>query len=473
MKPSILYVDLDGTLLRGDSLHEGLARLIGHPFDWPAVISALFKGKATLKGEVARRSDLDPASLPYRQDVLDWLRVQRASGRSLVLATGADQAIARSVADHLGMFDAVLASDGVVNLTGRHKLDAIRLHANGRAFGYVGDGKIDLQVWAGADSAVLIGAAVDYAPRLTGITIEASIPDRTNRFAAVLRQLRPHQWAKNTLVFLPALAAHRLAEAGILQAEVLLFAAFSLCASGVYALNDLLDLPNDRSHATKCRRPMACGDVSLPLGVLLASLLPLVSLGLAYQAVGLYGVGIILSYWCVTGYYSLHGKRVPLLDVFLLAALYTFRAVAGAYAVPAGLSVWMAAFLLFFCLGLACLKRFTELSALPENQRGEVAGRGYRKADATFIATMGVASGFAACLVVCLYAASPAVSVLYRQPMYLMGAAPLVLFGLGRFWLQAWRGELHSDPVMHALRDWVSLALLGACLALVFAASYA
>lgn len=467
-----LYVDLDGTLLRGDSLHEALARLLVRPLAWPSALRALFAGKAAFKQAVSARAELRAEALPYREDFLDWLRAERKSGRRLILATGADRAIAEAVAGRLGVFDGILASDGATNLTGANKLQAIESHAAGAPFAYAADGQVDLPIWAAAHSAVLVGAGVHHEARVGTAKVEARFPDTANAPAAVLRSLRPYQWAKNILVFLPAAAAHRLLEPAILQADLLLFAAFSLCASGVYAANDLLDLESDRGHTTKRRRPLAAGAVTIPLGLGIACLLPLVALALAFAGAGWQGLAMIAGYWASSSYYSLHGKRVPLLDVFLLAGLYTFRAYAGALVIPSGLSAWMVAFLLFLFLGLACLKRFSELLALPEEHQGSVLGRGYQRSDHLLVALLGVGAGFAATLVVCLYAAAPAASALYGQPMAVMGVAPVVLFGLARLWLQAWRGELHSDPVLHALRDKVSYLLIALCALWVFLATW-
>ncbi len=467
-----LYVDLDGTLLRGDSLFEACLRLFVRPAAWPAVLRALFSGKAAFKQAVAARAEMPASALPYRREFLDWLRSQRDSGRRLILATGADQATAAEVARYLGLFDAVLASDGHTNLTGANKLNAIQAHAAGASFAYAGDGYVDQPIWAAAKSVVLVGAGLRYEPGIGSAKVETRFPDTVNSFASVLRALRPYQWAKNMLVFLPATAAHRLLDPVALRADILLFGAFSLCASGVYAANDLLDLESDRGHAEKRHRPLAAGAVTIPLGVAIAFALPLLALSLAFAGAGWPGLVMIAGYWVATSYYSLHGKRVPLLDVFLLAGLYTFRAYAGALVIPAGLSAWMVAFLLFLFLGLACLKRFSELLALPEEHQGSVLGRGYRRADHLLVAMLGVGAGFAATLVVCLYAAAPAAALLYAQPMAFMGIAPVVLFGLARLWLQAWRGELHSDPVLHALRDRISYLLIALCVLWALAASW-
>jgi 4-hydroxybenzoate polyprenyltransferase len=228
-------------------------------------------------------------------------------------------------------------------------------------------------------------------------------------------------------------------------------------------MNDLLDLESDRKHTEKCYRPLAVGSVGIPVGVVVSLIFPLLAQVLAFIGAGWPGVFMILGYWLVTTYYSLHGKRIPLVDVFLLAGLYTFRAFGGALIIPTGLSPWMVAFLLFLFLGLACLKRFSELIALPDVHDGTVSGRGYIRSDYSLVAIMGVGAAFIASLIVCLYATSSASLLLYAHPVVLMGIAPIVLFGLLRLWLQSWRRMMHSDPVLHALKDKISYLLIVLC----------
>ena len=471
-KKTPLYVDLDGTLLAGDSLHEALARLLRVPSAWLQAVKALVRGKAAFKQVVSTRASVGTDSLPYRRNFLKWLVQERKAGRSLILATGADRAMAERVADWLGIFDDVLASDGVRNLTGKCKLEAIRLHASGRPFAYAGDGPVDIPIFNEAASVVLVGRAANMDFGSPALCIEASFASPHNSAAGLIQLLRPHQWAKNILVFLPAAAAHRLLDASIMLPLVGLFLAFSLCASGVYAFNDILDLAHDRSHEHKRYRPLASGAVTLFVGLALSIFLPLASLAVAWLFAGAAAVMMLGAYWAVTTYYSLHGKRVPLLDVFLLAGLYTFRSFAGALPVPTGISVWMAAFLLFLFLSLACLKRFSELNALPEEHDGRVLGRGYRRDDKTLMGSLGIGAAFASTLVLCLYVASPGVGVMYGQPLYLMGMAPVVLFGLARFWLQASRGRVHADPVVHAMRDSASYLLILLCFACMLLATF-
>ena len=468
-----LYVDLDGSLLRGDSLHEACVRLLIKPNKFWAVGLSLLRGKAAFKQKVMETVELPAASLPYRHDFIEWLKIQKSTGRRLILATGADLEIATRIAAHLNLFDDILASDGKTNITGKNKLDVIRVHAGNQPFAYAGNASVDLVIWNECASAILVGEGTKYEKKIiSSVLIEKQFPDEVNSPVKVLKLMRPHQWVKNILIFLPAAAAHQLTSMPVIKADLALFAAFSLCASGVYAANDLLDLSSDRQHSHKHNRPLASGAVTIPLGLLLAIVLPIAGLIIATLTVGWSATAMVGSYWLITTYYSLSGKRVPLLDVFLLAGLYTFRAVAGSLPITSGMSEWMAAFLLFLFFSLACLKRFSELLNLPANQNQKIAGRGYIREDYLLMALLGIGSAFATTLVVCLYAASPVVTGLYAKPFYLMSIAPLVLFGLARFWLQAWRGELHNDPVVHALKDRISYLLLLLCVIAMSAAIY-
>ncbi len=472
MNKTPLYVDLDGTLLRGDSLHEALISILMKPAHWAHVGFALFQGKAAFKKALFAKAGIDVGTLPFRHDLLMWLAEQRANGRTIVLATGADNMAAEAVAGRLRLFDDVLASNGVTSLTGYAKLEAIRTHAKGEPFAYAGDAEVDTPIFQAASSAVLVGQAIALERKLAGVYIEARFESAENRLSDILRLMRLHQWAKNILVFLPAAAAHRLFDASVMSSVAVIFFSFSLCSSGVYALNDLLDLQYDRVHRHKQKRPLASGAVKILTGVWLAVALPVAAGVIAFVATGPGALMVLGGYWIVTTFYSIHGKRVPLLDVFLLAGLYTFRSFAGALPVTTGMSTWMAAFLLFLFLSLACLKRFSELVDLPESHQACISGRGYRREDHKLMGALGIGAAFAATLVLCLYVASPSVGQLYAYPIYLMGMAPAVLFGLIRFWLQASRGELHADPVVHAMRDIVSYLLLAVCIACMLLASF-
>ena len=270
-----LVVDLDGTLLRTDTLHESAIRLLrDSPFDVLRLPLWLARGKAALKRRLATKVGLDPAALPYRGDLLAWLREQREAGRPLVLCTAADRAVAASIAEHLGIFDQIIASDGETNLAGRRKAEALVRHFGPAGFDYAGNSSDDLPVWASARLAIVVDAPADVARRARAQgEVEREFSGTAAGLRTWARMLRVHQWLKNLLLFVPLVAAHRFGDAGSWLTLVLAFASFSLCASTVYIVNDLLDLESDRLHPRKRNRPFASGAVPVRQGVLAAPIL--------------------------------------------------------------------------------------------------------------------------------------------------------------------------------------------------------
>ncbi len=460
-----LCVDLDGTLIRTDLLLEMLVLLLKtRPLDLFKLPVWLLKGKAHLKREIAARVELDVTCLPYREPLLEFLRSEHGFGRTLVLATAADARVARKVAAHLGIFSAVVASDGAVNLSGSAKLDALERGYGDEGFVYVGDAPVDLEVWRRARGAILVGRGTRFAGQLTNV--ERTFDDEKRPWE-LFRAMRLHQWAKNTLVFVPLLLAHETTNLPLAGASLLAFLAFGLCASSVYVQNDLLDLEADRHHARKRFRAFASGALPIKFGLVLAPALILLAVVTALPLSPAF-LGVLGLYFALTLSYSFYFKRKAILDVLLLALLYTVRIVAGGVAVGVVVSPWLLAFSMFFFLNLAYVKRFAELSALPKES--SLRARGYTSADLEGLADLGVASGYVSILVVALYINSPEVRTLYRVPEFLWLLCPLLVYWISRVWLLARRGEMHDDPVVFALRDRVSY-LIGALAVLVGAAA--
>jgi len=456
----VLVVDLDGSLIRTDTTVENLLALAKRPVLLSRALLAWRHGRARLKQELAAAVEFDPAALPYNEELLAYLREQHAAGRVLVLATGADRSTAEAVGRHLGLFNLVLASDGQVNLTGRAKLAAICDSVGGAPFTYVGNSRTDLRVWDNAAGAI----CVDVRPRVAraaarATTIERSFGPESRRARTLLRALRPHQWAKNLLVFVPLVAARAIADLPGWGDAGLIFLAFCLTASGIYLFNDLCDLAADRRHPTKSRRPFANGALPVQWGLVAAPLLLLAGLALG-AAVG--ALSLLLIYAACSSAYSLWLKSQPLADVFLLAALYGLRLLAGGEATGYHVSMWLLAFSSFLFLGLAIVKRVAELRGLPAGRESRAAGRGYHADDLPIMQLMGVASSFVASLVLALYVQSELGSPLSREPTLAWVLVPLVLFWQCRVWLATSRGEMNDDPIVFAARDWVSW-LVAAC----------
>ena len=404
----VLCVDLDGTLIRSDLLLESLVLLIkDNPFALVRLPFWLLRGKATLKAEIEARVTLDPAALPYNKEFVSWLEAERRAGRSIWLCTAANEELARRVAAHLGLFDGVLAGG-----TATHLEDSVK----------------------------------------------ATFPDRRNTLRAVLRALRPHQWAKNVLILMPLLAAHRATDLPLVGMALLAVVAFCLCASSVYLLNDLLDLEADRTHPRKSKRPFAAGDLSILAGLVLAPALLVTGALLAALLPAKFQL-VFATYYGLTLGYSFFLKGRVLLDALALAGLYTLRVIAGAAAVSVPLSFWLLLFSVFLFLSLAFVKRFAELDGLRRQQRLRAAGRGYYVEDLPMLQSLGSASGYLSVLVLALYINSPEIQALYSRPKAIWFLCMLMLYWVSRVWMQASRGLMHDDPVVFALKDRVSVGI--------------
>ncbi len=454
-----LAVDLDGTLIQTDTLHEAALRALRErPLSLLRLPLWLLQGRAVVKQQLAGLSRFDPSVLPYNQPLLDWLTEQRAAGRRLVLCTAADRSIADAVAVHLGIFDEVLASDGQTNLGGTHKAQALERRFGAGGFDYAGNARTDIKVWSRARQAVVVNApeSVSRAARQVSEVGQTFAPQPVGP-GTLARVLRMHQWAKNLLLFMAPLAAHMLPEAGLATSLILAFLAFSLCASAVYVANDLLDLDSDRHHPRKRRRPFASGRVPVAIGVALAPLLLGGALLLALQ-VGPAFVAWLVAYFALTCAYSWGLKRLVIVDCLVLAMLYTLRIIAGAAAADIPLSFWLLAFSAFLFLSLAFVKRYAELEVQAGIGRERAHGRGYLTSDAPLVQSLGVMSGYAAVVVLALYLNSDSVLRLYHSPEFMWCAVPVMLFWISWIWMKAHRGQMHDDPLLFALRDRASLA---------------
>jgi 4-hydroxybenzoate polyprenyltransferase len=452
--PLPLYVDLDGTLIRTDLLHENFMALLRQHLElvW-RVPFWLLHGRARLKARLAETCDIDASHLPYREELLAYLRAERAAGRALYLATAANEAHAWRVAQHLGIFDDVLASSGDRNLKGRAKCRAIIEHCANSPFAYAGNARADIPIWKSAAEGIVVGAPARVAAtarRITAVTREFDRADL--RPAAWFLALRPHQWLKNLLVFVPLIAAHLWASPPALLASALAFVVFCLSASGAYVVNDLLDVADDRRHPRKRFRPIASGALPMPRAVLLSIALFVGAALIATQLDRTF-LAVIESYVVITfGYTALLKKRI-VLDALTLAALYTVRVIGGAVAIAVTPSFWLLAFMVFLFSSLALTKRCSELVTLAGLGREAAHGRDYRVSDATVLQAIGIGSGLLAVLVLALFINSSNAISSYSRPELLWALCVLLLYWISRMWIKTGRGEMHDDPVIFAARD--------------------
>lgn len=463
-----LAVDLDGTLIATDLLWEGLFALLKkNPLAIFLVPFWLLKGPARLKQAIAESVDIDPTTLPYRESVLARLRQERDKGRRIILATGTPRKFAEAVAQHLGLFDAVMATDGLHNLTSEKKRVALVEAFGDGGFDYLGNSRHDIKVFDSARQPIVVApdrSAARWQARHNAELIEGQKPT----WRTVRKMLRVHQWLKNTLIAVPMVLAHAYFSVEMLLPSLLAFVSFSAAASAIYIVNDFFDLALDRKHSTKRERPFASGLLSIPFGLTAVAILLAISFGTALF-VSIEFIAVLCLYLAATTAYSLSLKRMLLIDVLTLAFLYTVRILAGAAATAVDVSFWLLAFSLFFFLSLALVKRFVELRASTLTVGERIAGRGYRAEDQEIIAQAGMASAFSSALVLALYIDSAAVRELYPHPWLVWPLAPIVLYLTMRIWILARRDEMHDDPVVFIIRDWRSqiVVAIGAVLLLV------
>lgn len=469
-----LYVDLDGTLTYTDLLFESVLLLIKrNPLFIFLCVLWLTRGRGYLKAQIARRIDLDVALLPYNQHLLTYLQQQRTAGRRLILASASDRTLVQQVADHLGIFNAVLGSDGSTNLKSVNKLRAIEQDAGAGGFAYAGNGLADLPVWKKAGEIIVVNASspvVRQAKSMRAPTLV--IAPRPFSMRMVVKALRLHQWAKNALLFVPLMAAHELDPARWLP-TFMAFLAFGLCASATYIVNDLFDLASDRAHPRKELRPFASAGLSIPFGIVLILILLPVSLGLAVSISQAF-LGMMLLYIVVTLLYSARLKQTAIVDVLVLASLYTHRVLAGGIVSDVVVSNWLLAVSLFIFLSLALVKRCAELEFMSGDGNVSLAGRGYRSTDLPYLISMGIASGFVAVMLLALYVDSQVGGSMYPQAELLWLTLPVMLFWIMRLWLKISRMEIHDDPLLFAITDrtsWIVAVVIG-CIGLAAASNW-
>jgi 4-hydroxybenzoate polyprenyltransferase len=462
-----LYVDLDGTLVKSDTLVDSLLVMLRtRPALLMKLPGRLIAGKAAFKAFVSNSISLDVARLPYNRKLLQFLQQERGRGREIYLATGANEQTGRRVAAHLGIFSGVLGSNGATNLTGNNKLDRI----GSGEFDYIGNASADLPLLAHATEPMMANPSLGLRLRLRarGIHPKREFVERSHPLKSLLHAVRLHQWAKNLLIFVPLLLSHAVNSARLLTG-LLAFICFSLTASATYIVNDLLDIEADRRHPRKRLRPFASGDLPAFAGVCIVAVFLLLALSGARLLPHAF-YGWLLLYLASTLAYSSYLKRIALVDVLVLSGMYTLRLLAGGASTHTHISHWLAGFSIFLFLSLAFVKRFAELENLRTSGLRPANGRGYLVADSPQLRTFGTTSAFAAVVVFANYISGRDVVTLYREPKLLWLMMPLMILWLCRVWLLASRGELNEDPVIFAITDKMSLLIGLAVVVIAFLA---
>lgn len=455
---TMLVVDMDGSLLRTDTLHEMmLATAVRDPKLLLKMPGWLKGGKAGFKKRLADHLVLDPANLPVNSEVLQIIKEARGQGRRVALVSAADERQVARVAEHFGIFDewhGTRCEDGAENLSGAAKANLLVERFGDRGFDYVGDCDSDKAVWKHARRAITVDAGGRLRRDAENGAQEAHhLGDPLRKLAPYLRAMRPHQWVKNLLVFIPVLASH---EAGVFGAALMAFAAFSLTASSVYVINDLLDLEADRAHPRKKTRPFAAGEISASDGIIMSVALLASAFALSALLLPAIFSAVLALYFLGTLAYSLVLKRMLVLDIWTLSGLYTLRILAGSASSGILPSAWLVTFSLFIFFALAAVKRQGEL--VDRNTRGELTstGRAYTTLDLPIIQGMALASGYAAVVVFSLYINNPLVEALYPFYKVLWLIPTALLFWISHMVMAAHRGRMHDDPIVFAARDRLS-----------------
>ncbi len=463
-----LVVDLDGTLIYSDLLWEMIVQFLKKNLlqAWRLPLW-LLQGKAGFKARLAAAVEMDPATLPYDQQLLQEIRTQRQQGRPTVLATGSHRRHADAIASHLQLFDGVHATEGGCNLTAHNKAAELVRNYGHKGFDYIGNAQADVPVWH--DCRIAYSVSTQPFNLNDGRSTERIGAARVQWGRPLVKGMRPRQWLKNLLVFVPMLAGHAISAATFAQ-SLAAFIAFSFCASSAYLLNDTLDAQDDRLHPTKRHRPIAAGTLPLPTALGASALLAAASIALSAWFDPLL-LGMVSLYFLSTLSYSLYVKRLMMFDIALLAILYSMRILGGSAATHIEPSFWLLGFSFFVFLSLALIKRHNELFNLVRQGKEQTRGRGYRSEDRIPIGILGVNSGLMSVVVLMVYFNSANVVQLYRTPVLLLGVVPLLVLFLGRLWMLSFRGEVHEDPVFFVSKDPVSLVLGGGCVLLAVLAS--
>lgn len=454
-----LCVDLDGTLIKTDLLLESFLALFKRN---PAYVFYCFwwllHGKARLKAEIARRVNLDMSLLPYNTSIREYLEEEVRNGRRLYLCTAADQHLATKVASHLGFFEEVLASDGRKNLSGAQKAALLREKFGASGFDYCGNSRADLPIWQHAQYAIVVGAKDSRIARAAVAVNRNTIhfPHDSASWTHAIKAMRVYQWVKNSLIFVPLLTSHLFLDISYVWPAVVAFLSFSLCASSVYLLNDMLDLEADRRHARKRERPFASGRLPLLTGMWLTAGLLLVGLGLALL-LPIKFMLVLAAYYALTLAYSFALKKMLLVDVFALAGLYTSRILAGGAATDISLSSWLILFSITIFLSLAFVKRYSELHSKLEEGEQSAAGRGYLTKDLSILSTFGTSAGYLAVIIMAIYLNDPQTNLMYSHRSALWGVFAIMMFWVSWMWMNAYQGKMTDDPIVFALKNRVSL----------------
>ena len=463
-----LVVDLDGTLLHSDLLHEGIIILLRkNPLYLFSLLIWFLKGKVYFKNQVFKKIIFPYDLLPWNKNLLSFLKAESLKGRKLILATASLKSNADEICKQFPIFDEILGTIEI-NLKGQNKLKVLVDKFGEFKFDYIGNSKSDLTIFASSRYTYLVNPSISLERKTREVSkLKYIWKTKKSRFKEYLKAIRVYQWIKNILIFIPLITSHSFYVGKPLFDAILGFFAFSFTASGGYVINDLLDLNSDRSHPRKCFRPFASGKLSISSGILLASFFLVMGLWIASQVNTLF-LMILCGYFITSFSYSLYLKKLVLYDVFILAFLYSTRIIGGGAASHISISFWLITFSTFIFLSLAFVKRYSELLKVDNNSSLKDRGRDYTKTDLNLLQIMGIVSGFLSVVVFSLYIDSPEIFQLYSRPKILWTISFLLLFWISRIWLITNRGQMTDDPIIYAVKDKVSYMVFAIIAVILF-----
>jgi 4-hydroxybenzoate polyprenyltransferase/phosphoserine phosphatase len=452
-----LCVDLDGTLVSTDTLMESILIAVKRkPLLLMLLPFWLMKGRAYLKKRVSENASIDAALLPYKEQIINYIKSEKDKGREIVLATATDRKIALAVSSYLNLFDKVIATENNHNLRSKEKRNALVELFGEKGFDYIGDSRADLTVWTKADVALIVEPSRSLLNKVKLFTENIIVFEKEKQnFKLFIKEIRVYQWIKNILIFLPFIMAHSFETRNFVN-SFLAFLSFSFIASFVYILNDLLDLESDRQHPSKKNRPFASGNLGIHIGLFTAPIFLIAGFCIGYFLLAFSFFETLIVYLLITTAYSFYLKKIIILDVILLSCLYTIRLIAGATATGIEASTWLLGFSIFLFLSLAIMKRYTEIRVMIEQNKSKAEGRGYRVEDIDFLKNVGPATGYMSVLILALYVNSEKVLSLYHNPQWLWLTLLCFVFWVSRIWLKAQRGEMLDDPIVFTAKDKVS-----------------
>jgi len=455
--PKYLVVDLDNSLLKIDLFKDALGKsLLQQPWVFCKTVFLAITSRAKAKIYISKKYNIELHTLPYNKNVIDIINNYREIGYEIVLATGASYHYAGPISNYLELFDKVIATNESRNMIGINKLNAIKKEINDDYI-YIGDSLKDIPIWKYCKKAILVGNNKSILEDLKANNVEiiGIIKEEKSYFKILLKQLRAHQWSKNILLFVPAVASHQLFTADVFMNALQGFIAFSLLASSIYVLNDIVDIDHDRYHPKKNNRPIASGDLSI---VNAYGLLLVCFIGGSFLAFNLGQLFLMISgiYIFLNLLYSFLLKRIIILDVILLMSFYALRLIAGHIPDAIPLSTWLIAFSIFLFFSLGLLKRYVDTIIMRENKVSFLRGRGYSIDDGHILMSLGISSGLISTLVLILYTGSDQVQEFYSKPFILIALAPVMLYWISRMWLMAERGKIKSDPVLFCVKDLIT-----------------